>query len=49
MLVSFTQDDIISLLYYFGYLTMKEYDEIHAKNLFAIPNEVIKEAYNNYF
>ena len=44
----FTRDDIISLLYYFGYLTIK------AKNFggtldFCIPNQMMKELYSNYF
>ncbi len=43
----FKKDDLISLLYYFGYLTIKE-DSYGLIN-FKIPNEVMKETYNNYF
>ncbi len=43
----FSYDDIISLLYYFGYLTIKESEFIGLR--FKIPNQVMKYTYNNYF
>ena len=49
LLVPFNQDDIISLLYYFGYLTMKEKNVWNEKTVFQIPNKVMKDAYENYF
>ena len=44
----FNRDDIISLLYYFGYLTIKE-EEIISTYKFTIPNKVIKTVYSNYY
>ena len=45
----FTKDDIISLLYYFGYLTISK-KEIYDDNIiFKVPNYVINEIYHNYF
>ena len=44
----FTKDDIISLLYYFGYLTIKK-GLLGNSYLFKIPNYVMKETYTNYF
>ena len=44
----FTRDDIISLLYYFGYLTVKS-EALLGKTLFKVPNEVMKMTYGNYF
>ena len=44
----FVRDDIVSLLYYFGYLTIKE-QNIIGKIVFTIPNYVMKETYGNYF
>ncbi len=44
----FDQNDIISLLYYFGYLTIKG-EELRNNIKFRIPNEMMKETYNNYF
>ncbi len=49
LLGSLNKDDIISLLYYFGYLTIKEYNEVLNKLKFKIPNKIMKETYNNYF
>ena len=49
LLVPFTEDDIISLLYYFGYLTIKEKNIWNEKTVFQIPNKVMKDAYENYF
>ena len=44
----FNKNDIISLLYYFGYLTIKsEKDNIHY--IFTIPNKVIKTVYSDYY
>ncbi len=40
-------DDIISLLYYFGYLTIEP--DIYGGYYFKIPNEVMKVLYGNYF
>ena len=42
----FVRDDIISLLYYFGYLTIKE-QNIIGKMVFRIPNQIMKETYGN--
>ncbi len=43
----FTKDDIISLLYYFGYLTI---DKATFGGIeFKIPNYIMKETYTNYF
>lgn len=44
----FDHDDIVSLLYYFGYLTIKEIG-IGNTIIFKIPNYVMKELYSNYF
>ena len=44
----FTKDDIISLLYYFGYLTIGK-GLLGNSYLFKIPNYVMKETYTNYF
>ena len=44
----FTKDDIVSLLYYFGYLTI-EREVIGGNILFKIPNYVMNELYSNYF
>jgi len=42
------RDDIISLLYYFGYLTIKE-GSIYTNSLvFSVPNNIINEVYNDY-
>ena len=49
LLIDLNENDLISLLYYFGYLTIKEYDSVKDKMIFKIPNEVIKETYNDYF
>ncbi len=49
LLIDLNENDLISLLYYFGYLTIKEYDLVANKIIFKIPNEVMKETYNNYF
>ena len=45
----FTRDDIISLLYYFGYLTIGKENIFDNSIQFKIPNQVMKETYNNYF
>ena len=42
-----TQDDIISILFYFGYSTIKDYRL--GKALFKIPNYVMSEIYKDYF
>jgi len=43
----FTRDDIISLLYYFGYLTIKE---VYSTDYtFIVPNMAMKVTYGNYF
>ena len=44
----FMKDDIISLLYYFGYLTIGK-GLLGNSYLFKIPNYVMKETYTNYF
>ena len=43
----FSQSDIISLLYYFGYLTIKEY--FISGYRFVIPNRVLKTIYGDYY
>lgn len=45
----FTKEDIISLLYYFGYLTINERSNITNDIIFKIPNECMRLAYNSYF
>ena len=45
----FTKDDIISLLYYFGYLTIGKENIFDNSIQFKIPNQVMKETYNHYF
>ncbi len=45
--VDFDRDDIISLLYYFGYLTIEP--DKFGGYFFKIPNRVMKEVYGNYF
>ena len=45
----FTRDDIISLLYYFGYLTIGKENIFDNSIQFKIPNQVMKETYNHYF
>ncbi len=47
LLVDFNRDDIISILYYFGYLTIEP--DIYGGYYFKIPNEVMKVLYGNYF
>jgi len=44
----FTRDDIISLLYYFGYLTIGEVNIVGGVK-FIVPNYVMKMTYGNYF
>ncbi len=46
---SFSKEDIISLLYYFGYLTINGFDRYANSIIFKIPNQVMKDTYNNYF
>ena len=44
----FNKNEIISLLYYFGYLTIKSAkDNVHY--IFTIPNKVIKTVYSEYY
>jgi len=43
----FNNNDIISLLYYFGYLTIESGDGF--LNTFKIPNKVINDIFNRYF
>ena len=45
----FTKDDVISLLYYFGYLTIGKENIFDNSIQFKIPNQVMKETYNHYF
>ena len=44
----FTKNDFISLLYYFGYLTIKK-ETLGGMLVFEIPNYVMQELYANYF
>ena len=43
------KDDIISLLYYFGYLTIKEKNIYNNTIIFRVPNKIMNEVYNDYF
>ena len=44
---AFSENDLISLLYYMGWITIKDYaDGLYS---FQIPNQVIRELYHNYF
>ena len=45
----FTEYDIISLLFYMGWLTIKEAEEGAGDYSFKIPNRVIQELYYDYF
>ena len=44
----FVRDDIISLLYYFGYLTIDKKEIYDDCIIFRIPNRVMSELYYNY-
>ena len=44
----YSKNDIISLLYYFGYLTIKG-TSYGSNIIFGIPNYIINELYTNYF
>lgn len=43
------KDDIISMLYYFGYLTIKERNIYTNSLIFKVPNNIINIVYNDYF
>jgi hypothetical protein len=45
--VGFTQDDLVSLLFYMGFLTIKS--EQLSRYTFSFPNYVIKKLYADYF
>ena len=45
--IEFTENDLASMLYYLGYLTVKK-EELGRTEL-AIPNKVMKEIYSEYF
>lgn len=45
--IEFGEKELISLLFYLGYLTIKE--KGFSKCKFQIPNDVIREIYSNYF
>jgi Predicted AAA-ATPase/PD-(D/E)XK nuclease superfamily len=45
----FTEYDIISLLFYMGWLTIKEEEEGEGDFIFKMPNKVIEELYYDYF
>jgi Predicted AAA-ATPase/PD-(D/E)XK nuclease superfamily len=45
----FGEDDIVSLLFYMGWLTIKEAEEGERNFIFKIPNRVIQELYYDYF
>ena len=46
----FSKEEIISLLYYFGYLTIKKVFELdYEKYVFMIPNKVIEKVYEDYY
>ncbi len=44
---TFSQEDIVSLLFYMGWLTIKDVEE--GEYTFKIPNHVIRELYYEYF
>ncbi len=44
-----TRNDVISMLYYFGYLTIDGYNEIMGEAIFKIPNKGIEKIYNEYY
>ena len=44
---AFAENDLISLLYYFGWITIKGFEE--GVYDFKMPNQVIRELYYNYF
>ena len=46
---TFTEYDITSLLFYMGWLTIKEAEEGERSFIFKIPNRVIQELYYDYF
>ena len=45
--IEFGEKELISLLYYLGYLTIV--DRGYSKNKFKIPNDVIRKIYSEYF
>ena len=46
----FSKEETISLLYYFGYLTIKKVFELdYEKYVFMIPNKVIEKIYEDYY
>jgi hypothetical protein len=47
--LTFEEDDIVSLLFYMGWLTIKEAEEGEGNFIFKIPNMVIQELYYDYF
>ena len=47
--VKFKKDDFISLLYYFGYLSIYKQDEFDDYITFRVPNKVMNDLYYNYF
>jgi hypothetical protein len=44
---NFTESDLISLLFYMGWITIKE--ELEGEYVFNIPNRVVRDLYYNYF
>ena len=44
---AFSENDLVSLLYYMGWITIKGEDE--GRFIFQIPNRVIRDLYYNYF
>ena len=45
--IEFTEQDLVSMLYYLGYLTIT--GEVFEKPLLKIPNRVMKKIYSSYF
>ena len=45
----FLREDIISMLYYFGYLTIDSFNKDKKEYNFILPNKIITEVFNNYF
>jgi hypothetical protein len=46
-LKNFTENDLISVLFYMGWITIKE--EAEGEHIFTMPNRVVEELYYNYF
>lgn len=45
----FLREDIGSMLYYFGYLTIDSFNKESLEYNFILPNKIITDVFNNYF